>query len=294
VLLCAGAYASPQILMLSGIGPADHLRAVGVETVVDLPGVGGNLQEHPFSLWNWRSTSPVTLDDASSPKYLLQWLLTRRGKLTSVIGERIVHWRSQPGIAAPDFQIYFAPVLFWEHGMRKSSDAHLTFGIGLQSPESRGTVRLRSADPGDPPRILNNMLTEDADVEAMLRAMDKATEIASQPSMAKLLGERINPGDAIQSREQRIAWLRATCEHIYHPAGTCRIGPPSEGVVAPDLKLYGVEGLRVCDASVMPEITSGNTNAPTYMIAERCSDLVLGGAAPTAVTEQPEPAAAAT
>jgi choline dehydrogenase len=276
VILAAGSYGSPQLLMLSGIGPADHLREVGVEAVVDAPGVGGNLQEHPFALFNWRSTDPVTLDDAAQPKHLARWVLTRTGKLTSVIGEGVIHWRSTDGLAAPDFQIYFAPVFFWQHGLSKSNQPCITLGCSLQAPESRGTVRLRSDKAADPPRILNNLLTADADVEAMLRGIDFVRELAQTAPLSGLLGERLNPGETIVERHQLVNWLRAECQHIYHPAGTCRIGPPGEGVVAPDLKLYGIEGLRVCDASVIPRITSGNTNAPTYMIAERGADLILG------------------
>lgn len=121
------------------------------------------------------------------------------------------------------------------------------------------------------------MLSQDAEVEAILKALELVEELASRPPLAGILGEQLNPGASIRDREQRIAWLRATCEHLYHPVGTCRIGPPGEGVVDPSLRVYGLEGLRVADASVMPRITSGNTNAPTYMIAERCAALMTGG-----------------
>jgi choline dehydrogenase len=121
------------------------------------------------------------------------------------------------------------------------------------------------------------MLSEDAEVEAILKALELIEELASRPPLAGVLGEQLNPGDSIRNREQRISWLRATCEHLYHPVGTCRIGLPGEGVVDPSLRVYGLDGLRVADASVMPRITSGNTNAPTYMIAERCAALMTGG-----------------
>jgi choline dehydrogenase len=147
----------------------------------------------------------------------------------------------------------------------------------LQAPSSRGEVRLRSADPADHPRILNNMLSEGADVEAILKALELIEGLVLSHPIAEMLGEQLNPGDAIRGDEQRIRWLRATCEHLYHPVGTCRIGPAGEGVVDPELRVHGIEGLRVADASVMPRITSGNTNAATYMIAERCAALMTGG-----------------
>jgi choline dehydrogenase len=275
VLLCAGSYASPQLLMLSGIGPPDHLREHGIEPLVELPPVGENLHDHVAAFCTWRSTDPRTLDDATHPKYLAQWLIARKGKLTSTVAEAVIHWRSDSGLPAPDFQIYFAPVYFWEHGFRKTGTPAVTIGPVLQAPVSRGQVRLRSAEPADHPRILNNMLCADSEAEALLRAIELIEELVSRPPLSGVLGEQLNPGSAIRDRSERVAWLRATCEHLYHPVGTCRIGAPGEGVVDPSLKVHGVEALRVADASVIPRITSGNTNAPTYMIAERCAALML-------------------
>jgi choline dehydrogenase len=240
--------------------------------------VGENLHDHVAAFCTWRSKDPRTLDDATHPKYLAQWLIARKGKLTSTVAEAVIHWRSDVGLPAPDFQIYFAPVYFWEHGFRKTGTPAVTVGPVLQAPVSRGHVRLRSADPGDHPRILNNALCADAETEAFLRAIELIEELVSRPPLAGVLGEQLNPGSAIRDRSERIAWLRATCEHLYHPVGTCRIGPPGEGVVDPSLTVHGVDGLRVADASVMPRITSGNTNAPTYMIAERCAALLLDSA----------------
>ena len=286
VVVCAGSYGSPQLLMLSGIGPADHLRDIGVQPLVDSPNVGRHLQEHAVAFCNWHSNDPLTLDDASRPRYLMQWLATRKGKLSSTVAEAVIHWRSDSTLSAPDFQIYFAPVYFWEHGFRKTGTPAITLAAALQAPESRGEVRLRSAKPTDHPRVLNNLLCSDAEIEAMLRALDLIGELATQEPLARLLGERLNPGDTVRSREDRIAWLRAAAEHFYHPACSCRIGPADDGVVDPELRVHGVEGLRVADTSVMPRITSGNTNAPTYMIAERCAALMLDRAPASAV--QPE------
>ncbi|MBV8221651.1 MAG: GMC family oxidoreductase N-terminal domain-containing protein, partial [Solirubrobacterales bacterium] len=258
VVLSAGAYGSPQLLMLPGIGPADHLREFGIDLHKDSPSVGSHLQEHPAAFCNWHSNDPRTLDDATDPRYLLQWLSTRKGKLSSTVAEAVIHRRSGTDLSAPDFQIYFAPVYFWEHGFRKTGTPAITMGPVLLAPESRGEVRLRSTDPADHPRILNNLLSHDGEVDAMLGALELIEELAGKPPLAGLLGERLNPGATVRSRQQRIEWLRATAEHLYHPVGTCRIGPPDEGVVDPELRVHDVDGLRVADASVMPRITSGN------------------------------------
>jgi len=291
VIVSAGAYASPQLLMLSGIGPAEHLREHGIEPLVDSPNVGSHLMEHPMCFINWHAKSAATLDDAASPRYLMPWLLFGRGKLSSTIAEAAIHWRSQDGLAAPDFQILLGPVYFWEHGFRKTGAPALTMALSLFAPVSRGSVRLRSADPTDHPRILNNSLTADSEVDAMLRAIELGRDIGSRPPFSRVLGEELNPSKGLRSREDLVGWLRATCEHEYHPTCTCRIGSPEDGVVDAELRVHGVAGLRVADASVMPKIPAANTHAPTVMIAERASDLVLGKA-PPAAARQPVSAAA--
>jgi choline dehydrogenase len=275
VILAAGAYASPQLLMLSGVGPAEHLREHGIEVLVDQANVGSHLQEHPMALMNWRSATGGTLDDATHPRYLVPWLLAGRGKLSSNIAEAAIHWRSEPSLGKPDFQIVFGPAYYWEHGFRKTGAPALSVGPVLISPSSRGSVRLRTADPADHPRIVNNMLRSDAEVDAMLRAIELVREIASRPPFSDHVGEELNPSASLRSREELKTWLRATCEHEYHPTCTCRIGSPEDGVVDPELRVHGVEALRVVDASVMPTITAGNTHAPTLMIAERAADLIL-------------------
>jgi choline dehydrogenase-like flavoprotein len=278
VVLSAGAYGSPQILMLSGIGPAAHLREVGIEPLVEAPNVGLHLQEHPLAFLNWHSRDPGTLDDASSPRHLAEWVLLHRGKLSSTVAEAALHWRSDPALPAPDFQILFAPVYFWEHGFRKTGTPAITVGLSYVGPHSRGSVRLRSASPADHPRILNNMLSDAREIDAFLRAIELARELAATEPLAGVLGEELNPSAGLRSRDDLIAWLRATCEHTYHPSCTCRIGAPEDGVVDAELRVHGIEGLRVADASVMPRVTSGNTHAPTVMIAERCAQLLLAPA----------------
>ena len=279
VIVSAGAYGSPQLLMLSGIGPGDHLREHGIEVALEQPNVGLHLQEHPMVLMNWRCRTEDTLDDAEHPRYLLPWLLAGRGKLSSNIAEAALHWRSDPALAAPDFQIIFGPVYYWEHGFRKTGAPALSMGLAYIGPASRGHVRLRSADAADHPRILNNVLSAEGEIDAVLRALELAREIASRPPLAARVGEELNPSAALRAREELINWIRATCEHEYHPTSTCRIGPPDQGVVDPQLRVHGVDGLRVIDASVMPRVTAGNTHAPTLMIAERGAELVLGASA---------------
>ena len=275
VVLSAGAYGSPQLLMLSGIGPAKHLREHGIEVLLDQPNVGAHLQEHPMALVNWRCRMPDTLDDAANPRYLLPWLFGGRSKLSSNVAEAAVHWKSDPGLRAPDFQIVFGPVYYWEHGFRKSGAPALSAGLAYIGPASRGNVTLRSADPGDHPRILNNMLSQADEVQAMLRAIEFVRDVASRPPFSARIGEELNPSAKLRSRRDLTQWLRATCEHEYHPSCTCRIGTPEDGVVDAQLRVHGVDGLRVVDASVMPRVTSGNTNAPTLMIAERGAELLL-------------------
>lgn len=230
-----------------------------------------------MALVNFRCTTEDTLDDASHPRYLLPWLLGGRGKLSSNLAEAALHWRSDSSLPGPDFQFVFGPVYYWEHGFRKTGAPALTIGPVLIRPTSRGTVRLRSADPADHPRILNNMLSEEGEVDAMLRALELAREIASKPPFSTYVAEELNPSSTLKSRDELTAWLRATCEHEYHPSCTCRIGSPEDGVVDAELRVHGIAGLRVADAAVMPSVTSGNTNAPTLMIAERCADFVRAG-----------------
>jgi choline dehydrogenase len=281
VILTAGTYGSPQLLMLSGVGPAEQLREHGVEVLVDNANVGRHLQEHPMTFVNWRVDGD-TLDDAAEPKYLLPWLIAGKGKVSSNIAEAVIHWRSDPSLPAPDFQLPQAPVYFWEHGFRKTGAPAFSVGAAYLAPESRGSVTLRSADPDDHPRVLTNALRTEGEVDAMLRALELIREIASKPPLRDLLGEELNPSASIRTRQQLSDWLRATCEHEYHPSCTCRIGSPEDGVVDSELRVHGVEALRVADASVQPRIVSGNTQAATLMIAERCSDLVLGRTAPPA------------
>ncbi len=226
VILAAGAYGSPQLLMLSGVGPAAHLGEHGIGVLVDNANVGQHLQDHPMAFLNWHASGD-TLDDAAEVKYLLPWLARGKGKLSSNIGEAVVHWRSDPSLPAPDFQIVQAPVYFWEHGFRKTGAPAFTIGAAYLGPQSRGSVTLRSADPGDHPRILNNALMESEEVEAMLRAIEFARDIASREPLEGCSGRSSTraptsrvatswwpgcapPASTSTTRAARAAWVRRT------------------------------------------------------------------------------------
>ncbi len=276
VVLSAGAYNSPNILMLSGIGPAGHLREHGINVAVDLPNVGANLQDHPLTLLHWATSASDTLADLIDPTYMDQWLADGSGKLSSNAAESAALWKSDPSLDRPDFQIIFVPGFFWEHGMRRPAEGGMTIGLSYNGPSSRGSVRLRSADPGVAPRIVSNLLSQQSEVDAVLRGIGLVDDIASRGPLAKVLGERLNPG---QGTLDTAAWVRAETQHMYHASCTARIGSAEDGVVDAELRVHGVDGLRVIDASVMPRIASGNTNAPTIMIGERGADLMLGRSA---------------
>ena len=276
VLLSAGTLNSPQLLMLAGIGPAEQLRAHGIDVRVDAPGVGQNLQDHPYVGGVWDVPGGGSLADAETPKALVEWLARKSGPLTSSICEAFAFVRSRPGLPAPDLQFHFAPAYFVDNGFEEYDGHAVTFGGVLVSPKSRGEVTLRSADPLDKVRILTNSLTEPEDVAALVAGLKVAREIAASGPYASTLGKELYPGEEVVDDLDLEEHTRRNVELLYHPVGTCRMGSDEESVVDPDLRVRGVEGLRVVDASVMPLVPGGNTNAPTIMIAERAADLIRG------------------
>lgn len=275
VILAAGAIGSPQLLMLSGIGPADHLTSVGLSVEADVPGVGQNLHDHPFVVCVWHVEGGGSLVDAEHPKYLAEWLLRGSGPLTSSVGEAFAFVRTRPGLPAPDIQFHFAPAYFVDHGFETYDHDAMTTGPTLITPKSRGELTLRSADPTAKPRILTNALAEPEDLQAMVEGMRIAREIARQGPLAEVAGRELFPGPDIGDDDLE-GDLRRRVELLYHPVGTCRMGAASDelAVLDPQLRVRGVEGLRVVDASVFPVIPGGNTNAPTIMVAERAADLI--------------------
>ena len=275
VILAAGAFASPHLLMLSGIGPADHLREHGLPVAVDSPEVGRNLQDHPFMSCVWE-TDGDSLLEAEHPRYLAEWLLRRTGPLTSSVAEAFAFVRSRPGLPAADLQFHFAPAFYVDHGFEEFDGHALTLGPVLVTPKSRGELTLRSGDPADKPRILTNTLAAEEDLEALVAGVRIAREIVGSEPLASRSRREMIPGADAQSDEEIADQVRAKVDLLYHPVGTCRMGADEHSVVDPELKVRGVEGLRVVDASVFPVIPGGNTNAPTIMVAERASDLIRG------------------
>ena len=280
VVLSAGAIGSPQILMLSGIGPADELRSLGIEPRVESPGVGDNLQDHPFFLLCYESKLPESLADAEKPKALLEYVLRRTGPLTSNVGEGMAFIRSRPGLPAADLQLLFGPAYYHDNGFDVHDGHAFSLAAALIAPRSRGRLRLRSADPAAKPELVGNHLAEPEDVAALVAGFRKLREIGRTEPLSAVRGAELVPRDRVESDAEIEAFLRQEIELLYHPVGTCRMGSDDGAVVDPELRVRGVEALSVADASIMPVITGGNTNAPTIMIGEKAADLIRGRPAP--------------
>jgi choline dehydrogenase len=290
VLLSGGSYNSPQLLMLSGIGPADHLREVGITAQHDLPGVGQNLSEHPnFGVMfkargKETSTRDLRLDRAVG--HVLNWAFTGNGVFATNNTAGNIYLRSLPGLARPDIQVIFTTLNMdsglWFPGLTKPPVYRYTARGGLLHPVSRGWVKLRSDDPRDKPRIFFNMFGEQEDLDTMIRAIRYSRELFTHKPMADLVNGELSPGPKLQSDAELGNFLRRTVSHRHHPVGTCTMGVGSSGVVDAQLKVRGIEGLRVVDASVMPDEPSGNTNIPTIMIAEKAADMIRGRTLPPA------------
>jgi choline dehydrogenase len=277
VILCAGAIQSPQLLLLSGIGAPDELGAAGVAARHALPGVGRNLQDHPFVSMIWELSDTDTLYKADAPRNLAEWVLRRSGPLSSSVAEVCAFVRSRPGLPAADLQYHMGAAYYEDHGAEEYDGHCAVIAPVLVTPKARGRVWLRSADPAAKPRILTNSLSEPDDVRTLVAGMRLGREIAAQPPFREAVIRELKPGPDVEDREDLEADLRRRLMLIYHPVGTCRMGDAGEeAVVDPELRVHGLEALRVVDASVMPVITGGNTNAPTTMIAERAADLIRG------------------
>ena len=281
-IVAAGAFGSPHLLMLSGIGPAQHLREHGVEVVLDAPGVGENLQDHLVHGVTRHTTDPDTLDVAESlgrvGKNLFSYFTGKTGPFTSNVGEGGAFVRSSPDLEAPDVQYHFAPGFFLGHGSRNpAGGAGYTVAGLVMTPASRGTVRLASADPRAKP-LVDPRYFSDARGEDLRRsvwAFRLAQRIADARAFADVNAGPYEPERVLTNDAEIGPFLRAHSETLYHPVGTCRMGTDDGAVLDPALRVRGVAGLRVVDASVMPTVTRGNTNAPTIMVAEKAADLIL-------------------
>ncbi len=277
VLLAAGAINSPQLLMLSGIGPAGMLESAGIEVRLERTEVGRNLQDHLDVCTLTRCSQPVTYDQLSELRVGLRYFLHHEGEGTSNIAEAggfLVSGRGRDD--RPDIQMHFVPALLDDHGRnRLPGDGYTVHACPLR-PQSRGHLAIRSSDPTTPIAIHANYLSEAEDLEMMLDCVRLSREILAQPAFKPFRGHEILPGDDVTDRNGLIDFIRTKAETIYHPVGTCRMGPDPHSVVDPELKVRGIEGLRVIDASIMPTLVGGNTNAPTIMIAEKAADMILG------------------
>jgi choline dehydrogenase len=280
VICSGGAINSPQLLMLSGIGPADHLRQVGVEVKHDLPGVGQNLQEHLEMYIQQQCTKPITLYTYTKPVPMalagVQWFLTRSGVCTSAHLEAGGFIRSQAGIEHPNLQFHFLPSTVNDHGRQNGTCHAYQVHIGNMRQASRGWIKLKSTDPRQHPIIQPNYLMEEQDRREFRDAVKLTREIFAQKAFEPFRGPEINPGDHVKTDAEIDAFVRERGDSAYHPSCTCKMGTDDMAVVDSQARVHGLEGLRVVDASIMPSVVSGNLNAPTIMMAEKCSDMILG------------------
>ncbi|MFN7950648.1 MAG: GMC family oxidoreductase N-terminal domain-containing protein [bacterium] len=278
ILLAGGAIESPHLLMLSGVGPKDQLTAHRVPVLRDLRGVGQHLEDHLCVALMWEAAEARSLMAAQRPAEVLKYLLFKKGMLTSNVAEVCAFVRSGPELIAPDLQLHFAPVYFDTNLETEPTRHAITAGPVLVTPASVGRIELASADPFTPPRIDPGFLSDpgERDLARLVHGVNVARRIFAQPALAKLRGAELQPGDAVRSDADLTDFVRNKVSTLYHPTGTCQMGMGADSVVGPDLRVHGLDGLRVVDASVMPRIPRGNTNAPTILIAEKAAALIAG------------------
>lgn len=273
VLLSGGAINSPQLLLLSGIGPRAHLAEVGIDARVDLPGVGANLQDHPVVPLIWHTRGATDLAELNNLANFARWKARGTGPLASNIGEAGGFFHSREGLPAPDIQVHVAPSAFYDNGMHEPSLRSVTVAPTLVSVRSRGSIRLRSADPTWHPAIDAAYLEDQSDLDALLAGARRVVEISTRGALAGFIDRPWQlPEDP--SDDDLLEHIRSYAQTLYHPTSTCAMGTGEDAVVDPELRVYGVSGLRVVDASVLPDVPRGNTNAPTIMVAEKAADLI--------------------
>ena len=280
VVLSGGAFNSPQLLQLSGIGPGELLRSHGLDVRHDLPGVGDDLQDHFQVRFNYRCTERITINDmmASFPRQVgavLDYVFKGKGPLTIGAGYAGGFFKTDPALASPDVQIHF--ILFSADAIGQKLHPFPGFlsSICQLRPQSRGTVRIKSADPSEAPAIRPNYLSAQHDRDVTLAGMKLQRKIMGQPAITRYIDEELNPGQQYQTDEQFLDYARAKGTTIFHPTSTCRMGPDARAVVDERLRVRGVEGLRVIDGSIMPTVVSGNTNAAIIMIGEKGAQMML-------------------
>lgn len=282
VVLSGGAYNSPKLLMLSGVGPGEHLREHGIEVVLDVPGVGRNLSEHPCLYVEFAASKPITFLNSLRLDRLagsaLRWAISGSGPLASLVCSCVLMVKTQPGLARPDIQLMVLPVRLdakpWFPGFG-TRQAHVFSIMVIQlHPESRGQLELRSADPFERPKIALNLLATENDFAELRRGVTAVRKLFSTSPLAGLIASEIKPGPQITNDEALDAYIRDNLRITQHPVGTCTMGVSDDAVVCPRLRVRGVDGLRVVDASIMPTVPGGNTNAAVIMIAEKAADMI--------------------
>ncbi|MGD0403883.1 MAG: choline dehydrogenase [Candidatus Acidiferrales bacterium] len=274
VILSGGTINSPQVLLLSGIGPADELGKAGVQTLHDLRGVGKNLQDHVMVSVGYFCTRPVSMASAESLQNFLRYFLFKHGPLVSNVAEAGIFLRTRAGLVEPDMQLLFGPAYYVNHGFSPRPEHCFGFGPTLITPESRGEIWLRSANALEPPAIRANYLSTDADMRVIVHGVRLSRQLAHSKAFAAYTGDELLPGANVKTDAEISDFVRNEAETLYHPVGTCKMGDDSMAVVDARLRVRGIERLRVVDASVMPRIIAGNTNAPTIMIAEKAADMI--------------------
>ena len=285
VILCAGAIKSPQLLELSGIGQGERLRGHGIEVRHELNGVGENLRDHIAPRLKWRVSQPkVTYNDRASGIGLgfqiLRYFLTRKGFLSLPSAPMLAFLRTRPEMESPDVQLHLVPYWYTDPNARRlGPEPGMIATVYQLRPESTGSIHLKSADAGDDPAINFNFLATELDRRCLLDGTHWTRNLMKTQAMKAFTGVEEAPGDAIQGDDAVLEWIRRTAETTYHPTGTCRMGPDDRAVVDERLRVHGMAGLRVADASIMPTLVSGNTNAACLMIGEKAADMVLEDAA---------------
>lgn len=278
IALSSGAIGSPRLLMLSGVGPADHLRSHGVAVVCDHVGVGSNLQDHLDFCTIAECTGEHTYDKYARPFWSalagMRYLLTRRGPVASSLFETGGFWYVEEGARSPDIQFHLGLGTGIEAGITRMERDGLTLNSAYMRPRSRGTVRLASADPADPPLIDPNYWSDTHDRDMAIRGLKLAQEILAAAPLAPYVDREVLPGPDVRSDEDYFAYAAGMAKTDHHPSGTCRMGSGPDAVVTPRLTFNGLDGLRIVDASIMPRLISSNTNAATIMIAEKAADMI--------------------
>jgi choline dehydrogenase len=280
ILVSSGAYNSPQLLQLSGVGPADLLRKHGIGVVLDAPGVGNDLQDHMQVRIVMSCTKKITLNDIINHPLRrmlagVHYAALRKGPLTIAAGTSGAFFKTSPRLASPDIQIHFLPFSTDKMGEKLHSFSGFSASVCQLRPESRGSLRIRSADPAVAPEIRINYLATETDRTANVEGLKILRRILQAPALKPYVVEEVEPGVKVATDEELLSFCRQRGSTVYHPTSTCRMGNDPLAVVDQRLKVRGIEGLRVIDASVMPDLVSGNTNAPVIMIAEKASDMIL-------------------